>query len=44
MREYALTFVIAAAVTYLLVPLVRRFALAIGAAPAVRARDVSTLR
>ena len=42
MREYALTFVIAAAVTYLLVPLVRRFALAIGAAPAVRARDVHT--
>ena len=42
MREYALTFVIAAAVTYLLVPLVRRFALAIGAAPAVRDRDVHT--
>ena len=29
MREYALTFVIAAAVTYLLVPLVRKFAIAI---------------
>ena len=40
MREYALTFVIAAAVTYLLVPLVRKFAIAIGATPAVRDRDV----
>ncbi|QRN79064.1 MAG: undecaprenyl/decaprenyl-phosphate alpha-N-acetylglucosaminyl 1-phosphate transferase, partial [Nocardiopsis sp. BM-2018] len=42
MREYALTFVIAAAVTYLLVPLVRRLAIAFGAAPAVRDRDVHT--
>lgn len=40
MREYALTFVIAAAVTYLLVPLVRRFAIAFGATPPVRDRDV----
>ncbi|WP_435107654.1 MraY family glycosyltransferase [Nocardiopsis synnemataformans] len=42
MREYALTFVIAAAVTYLLVPLVRRFAIAFGATPPVRDRDVHT--
>ncbi|MEU3016440.1 MULTISPECIES: MraY family glycosyltransferase [unclassified Nocardiopsis] len=42
MREYALTFVIAAAVTYLLVPLVRRLAIAFGAAPPVRDRDVHT--
>ena len=42
MREYALTFVIAAAVTYLLVPLVRRLAISFGAAPAVRDRDVHT--
>ncbi|GHD33685.1 glycosyltransferase family 4 protein [Nocardiopsis kunsanensis] len=40
MREYALTFVIAVAVTYLLVPLVRKFAIAIGATPPVRDRDV----
>ncbi|CAL9431524.1 Decaprenyl-phosphate N-acetylglucosaminephosphotransferase [Nocardiopsis dassonvillei] len=42
MREYALTFVIAAAVTYLLVPLVRKFAIAVGATPPVRDRDVHT--
>ncbi len=42
MREYALTFVIAAAVTYLLVPMVRRFAIAFGATPPVRDRDVHT--
>ncbi|MEV2276155.1 MraY family glycosyltransferase [Nocardiopsis sp. NPDC049922] len=42
MREYALTFVIAAAVTYLLVPLVRRAAIAFGATPPVRDRDVHT--
>ncbi|MEE2038329.1 MraY family glycosyltransferase [Nocardiopsis sp. CT-R113] len=42
MREYALTFVIAAAVTYLLVPLVRKFAIKIGATPPVRDRDVHT--
>jgi UDP-GlcNAc:undecaprenyl-phosphate GlcNAc-1-phosphate transferase len=33
---------IAAAVTYLLVPLVRRFAIRIGAAPEIRERDVHT--
>src|SRR5690606_33788626 len=33
---------IAAAVTYLLVPLVRRFAIRIGAAPEIRDRDVHT--
>ncbi|MFD6098846.1 MraY family glycosyltransferase [Nocardiopsis flavescens] len=42
MREYALTFIIAAAVTYLLVPLVRKFAIAFGATPPVRDRDVHT--
>ncbi|WP_017600357.1 MraY family glycosyltransferase [Nocardiopsis lucentensis] len=42
MREYALTFVIAAAVTYLLVPLVRRGAIWFGATPPVRDRDVHT--
>ncbi|WP_159943111.1 MULTISPECIES: MraY family glycosyltransferase [unclassified Nocardiopsis] len=42
MREYALTFVIAVAVTYLLVPIVRRFAIAFGATPPVRDRDVHT--
>lgn len=40
MREYALTFVIAVAVTYLLTPLVRRGAIAFKAVPAVRDRDV----
>jgi UDP-GlcNAc:undecaprenyl-phosphate/decaprenyl-phosphate GlcNAc-1-phosphate transferase len=39
-REYALTFVIAVAVTYLLTPLVRRAAIAFGAVPPVRDRDV----
>lgn len=42
MREYALTFVIAVAVTYLLTPAVRRAAVAFGAAPPVRDRDVHT--
>ncbi|QVQ54238.1 undecaprenyl/decaprenyl-phosphate alpha-N-acetylglucosaminyl 1-phosphate transferase [Spiractinospora alimapuensis] len=42
MREYALTFVIAVAVTYLLTPLVRRVAVAFGAVPPVRERDVHT--
>lgn len=42
MREYALTFVIAVAVTYLLTPLVRRVAIAFGAVPPVRERDVHT--
>ncbi|GLU50396.1 MraY family glycosyltransferase [Nocardiopsis ansamitocini] len=42
MREYALTFVIAVAVTYLLTPFVRRAAIAFGAVPPVRDRDVHT--
>jgi UDP-GlcNAc:undecaprenyl-phosphate GlcNAc-1-phosphate transferase len=41
-KDYAYILIIAAAVTYLLTPPVRRFALAIGAAPAPRARDVHT--
>ena len=40
MREYVLTLLAAAAVTYLLTPLVRRFAIAIGAEHAARDRDV----
>ncbi|HWG61093.1 MAG TPA: MraY family glycosyltransferase, partial [Streptosporangiaceae bacterium] len=40
MREYGLTLLIAAAVTYLLTPLVRRFAIRVGASHAARARDV----
>ena len=40
MREYGLTLLIAAAVTYLLTPLVRRFAIAVGASHAARDRDV----
>jgi UDP-GlcNAc:undecaprenyl-phosphate GlcNAc-1-phosphate transferase len=40
--DYAFIIIIAAAVTYLLTPVVRRFALAIGAAPAPRERDVHT--
>src|SRR5438094_965177 len=40
MREYVLTLLTAAAVTYLLTPLVRRFAIAIGAMHAARDRDV----
>ena len=40
MHEYVLTLLAAAAVTYLLTPLVRRFAIAVGASHAVRARDV----
>ncbi|MBB6170310.1 UDP-GlcNAc:undecaprenyl-phosphate GlcNAc-1-phosphate transferase [Nocardiopsis mwathae] len=42
MREYALTFVIAVAVTYLLTPFVRRAAITFGAVPPVRDRDVHT--
>ncbi|RVX47852.1 UDP-GlcNAc:undecaprenyl-phosphate GlcNAc-1-phosphate transferase [Nonomuraea polychroma] len=42
MREYLFMALISAAVTYLLVPLVRRFAIRIGAVPEVRARDVHT--
>jgi UDP-GlcNAc:undecaprenyl-phosphate/decaprenyl-phosphate GlcNAc-1-phosphate transferase len=40
MGEYVLTLLAAAAVTYLLTPLVRRFAIAIGAMHAARDRDV----
>ena len=40
MREYVLTLLAAAAITYLLTPLVRRFAIAIGAEHAARDRDV----
>ncbi|MEW9532805.1 undecaprenyl/decaprenyl-phosphate alpha-N-acetylglucosaminyl 1-phosphate transferase [Microbispora sp. NPDC049125] len=40
MREYLLLALVASAVTYLLVPPVRAFALRIGAAPEVRERDV----
>ena len=42
MREYGLTVLVAAAVTYLLTPLIRRFAIAVGAMHAARARDVHT--
>ncbi|MEV0379091.1 MraY family glycosyltransferase [Nonomuraea sp. NPDC050643] len=42
MREYLFMALISAAVTYLLVPLVRRFAIRIGAMPEVRERDVHT--
>ncbi|MFG3441825.1 glycosyltransferase family 4 protein [Nonomuraea sp. NPDC047897] len=42
MREYLFMALVAAAVTYLLVPLVRRFAIRIGAAPEIRERDVHT--
>lgn len=40
MLDYVLTMLAAAAVTYLLTPLVRRFAIAIGAKHAARDRDV----
>jgi UDP-GlcNAc:undecaprenyl-phosphate GlcNAc-1-phosphate transferase len=40
MREYVLTLLVAAAVTYVLTPLVRRFAIAVGAMHAARERDV----
>ncbi|MYW04485.1 MraY family glycosyltransferase [Streptomyces sp. SID3343] len=40
MREYLLTLFVAAAVTYLLTGAVRRFAIAAGAMPEIRARDV----
>ncbi|MFI7616814.1 undecaprenyl/decaprenyl-phosphate alpha-N-acetylglucosaminyl 1-phosphate transferase [Nonomuraea terrae] len=42
MREYLFMALISAVVTYLLVPLVRRFAVRIGAMPEVRERDVHT--
>src|SRR5215813_11354325 len=40
MSEYVLTLLAAAAVTYLLTPAVRRFAIAVGASHAARDRDV----
>ncbi|MFL6136944.1 MAG: glycosyltransferase family 4 protein [Frankiaceae bacterium] len=43
MREYALTLIIAATVTLLLTPLVRRLAIAAGAMARVRDRDVHTI-
>jgi UDP-GlcNAc:undecaprenyl-phosphate GlcNAc-1-phosphate transferase len=42
-REYALVFCIAAAVTYLLTPVVRRFAMRSGVVKYPRARDVHTI-
>jgi UDP-GlcNAc:undecaprenyl-phosphate/decaprenyl-phosphate GlcNAc-1-phosphate transferase len=42
-REYVLTGVLVAAVTYLLTPYARRFAMAIGAYTEVRERDVHTV-
>ncbi len=44
MREYILTLLTAAAVTYLLTPLVRRIAIATGAMHAPRERDVHVIR
>src|SRR5499427_8702948 len=43
MNEYVLTLLAAAAVTYILTPLVRRFAVAVGAMHAARERDVHEL-
>ena len=40
MREYVLTLLVAAAVTYVMTPLARRFAIAVGAMHAARDRDV----
>src|SRR6202142_4186013 len=42
MREYLYILIIAAVVTYLLTPLVRRFAVAINAQHAPRSRDTHT--
>ncbi|MEO3749659.1 MraY family glycosyltransferase [Streptomyces sp. B6B3] len=42
MREYLLTLCVAATVTYLLTGPVRKFAIAVGAMPPIRARDVHT--
>ena len=42
MREYSLTLLIAAALTYLLTPLVRNFALRNKAVAQVRERDIHT--
>ncbi len=43
MREYALTMAVVAGVTYLLTPLARRFAMAVGAMAKVRDRDVHAI-
>ena len=43
MSEYVLTLLAAAAATYILTPLVRRFAIAVGAMHAARERDVHEL-
>lgn len=43
MRVYLLIMVLAAAVTYLMVPVVRRLALSVGAVTGVRARDIHTV-
>lgn len=43
MRVYLLIIVLAAAITYLMVPVVRRIALAAGAVTGVRARDIHTV-
>src|SRR5262249_58988104 len=43
MSEYVLALLAAAAVTYILTPLVRRFAIAVGAMHAARERDVHEL-
>jgi UDP-GlcNAc:undecaprenyl-phosphate/decaprenyl-phosphate GlcNAc-1-phosphate transferase len=42
MREYGLVLLVTAAATFVLVPLVRRFAFAVGAVPPLRPRDVHT--
>lgn len=42
MKDYVLTLLVAAAVTYVLTPLVRRFAIAVGAIKHPRERDVHT--
>ncbi|MCA1711441.1 MAG: undecaprenyl/decaprenyl-phosphate alpha-N-acetylglucosaminyl 1-phosphate transferase [Actinobacteria bacterium] len=43
MREYALVFCVAAAITYLLTPLARRFAIRVGAMAEPRDRDVHAI-
>ena len=43
MRVYLLVMILAAAITYLMVPALRRLALKMGAVSQVRARDVNTI-
>ena len=43
MRVYLLIMMVAAAVTFVLVPVAKRLALALGAITQVRARDVHTI-